>query len=193
MTTLAGNTGLGTEAVGGRVYVIGNSFPVKDRLKAAGCHWDPDRRQWWIGAAKASALATIVASAASAPAAPEDLGKSRVYGKVQYKGRSYYVLAQGSGRVRLTVLDGSIVFWADESACQWEKRYSPREERGAYGRPTGRQVYQTLGGIRSFVQREREARAAGEPVCAECGRSGELVRDLEDGMMKHRHCCDMAP
>lgn len=27
--------------------------------------------------------------------------------------------------------------------------------------------------------------------CAECGRGGSLVRDLEDGLMKHYGCCDM--
>jgi len=30
-------------------------------------------------------------------------------------------------------------------------------------------------------------------VCAECGKPGYLVADLEDGWMKHRRCCDMSP
>lgn len=33
----------------------------------------------------------------------------------------------------------------------------------------------------------------GGNVCAECGRGGSLVADLEDGMMKHRNCCDIPP
>ena len=33
----------------------------------------------------------------------------------------------------------------------------------------------------------------GGNVCAECGRSGALVRDLEDGQLKHYNCCDIAP
>ena len=27
--------------------------------------------------------------------------------------------------------------------------------------------------------------------CAACGRDGELVDDLEDGLLKHYRCCDM--
>ena len=29
--------------------------------------------------------------------------------------------------------------------------------------------------------------------CAECGRKGVLVRDLEDGLLKHINCCDIPP
>ena len=29
--------------------------------------------------------------------------------------------------------------------------------------------------------------------CQECGGLGRLVRDLEDGAMKHRACCDIEP
>ena len=29
--------------------------------------------------------------------------------------------------------------------------------------------------------------------CAECGRGGQLVQDLEDGLMKHYRCCDIPP
>lgn len=34
---------------------------------------------------------------------------------------------------------------------------------------------------------------ADQGVCAECGRPGPLVADLEDGLLKHRNCCDIAP
>jgi hypothetical protein len=30
-------------------------------------------------------------------------------------------------------------------------------------------------------------------TCAECGRGGPLVQDLEDGLMKHYRCCDIPP
>lgn len=33
----------------------------------------------------------------------------------------------------------------------------------------------------------------GGNVCAECGRGGALVSDLEDGFMKHYRCCDIPP
>lgn len=37
------------------------------------------------------------------------------------------------------------------------------------------------------------ARSDDDMVCAECGRGGYLVADLEDGMWKHRQCCDIEP
>lgn len=39
----------------------------------------------------------------------------------------------------------------------------------------------------------RKDKNAGGAVCAECGRGGALVQDLEDGLMKHRGCCDIEP
>lgn len=30
-------------------------------------------------------------------------------------------------------------------------------------------------------------------VCAACGQPGSLVEDMEDGLRKHRGCCDLAP
>lgn len=34
---------------------------------------------------------------------------------------------------------------------------------------------------------------SGRRVCADCGRSGKLVQDMEDGLYKHYRCCDMPP
>lgn len=34
---------------------------------------------------------------------------------------------------------------------------------------------------------------SGRNVCAECGKGGTLVSDLEDGLMKHYRCCDIPP
>jgi hypothetical protein len=178
---------LGTEVVGKRVYVTGNSYPVKDRLKAAGCHWDGDRRQWWIGLGKEAAIAAIVGGL-NGTEVKEDSSRA-VYGKVRYKDRSYYVIGTSSRealRLRLTVLDGSLDFWVDESLCQWEKRYQAREYRG-------RTEHQTLGGIRRFIERAKQAERDGEERCAECGGFGDLVTDLEDGLRKHRRCCDIEP
>jgi hypothetical protein len=177
---------LGTERVGARVYVTGDSYPICDRLKRVGCHWDSDRRQWWIGATKAEELTAILDS--DEPTPQEDFSQSRVYGKVGYKERTYFVIAVTTGtdkpRVRLTTLDGSHVFWTDESEVRWVKRYTPRKDR--YGT-----TYQTLDGLRRFVQQQKEAEAAGDPPCAACGRRGRLVEDLEDGLLKCRGCCDI--
>jgi hypothetical protein len=35
--------------------------------------------------------------------------------------------------------------------------------------------------------------SGGRNICAECGRPGRLVCDLEDGLLKHYNCCDIPP
>lgn len=40
------------EKKGARVYVRGDSYRHKDKLRARGFHWDGEERAWWIGAAK---------------------------------------------------------------------------------------------------------------------------------------------
>ena len=37
----------------------------------------------------------------------------------------------------------------------------------------------------------KDTKTAGRNLCAECGRPGSLVYDMEDGLMKHYRCCDM--
>jgi hypothetical protein len=201
---------LRVERVGQRAYVVGDSFAIKDQLKSAGCHWDGDRRQWWIGATKAAAVETIVAAAGTAPATdaaakgvPDD---TRLVAKAKYKGRTYYCpwvgqTKSGEYKARLVTLDGSLDFWATAARpneqCDGNgdvaaivKTYAPRERTFRGHTHT---EYTTIGSIRSFVDREKRNRDEGGAVCAECGTSGELVRDLEDGMLKHRHCCDIEP
>lgn len=50
------------EKSGARLYFAGNTFPLKDQLKKLGCHWDGDRKQWWIGTAKRAEAEQLVAS-----------------------------------------------------------------------------------------------------------------------------------
>ena len=40
------------QTVDRRIYFVGNTFPLKDRIKAMGGHWDGERRQWWVGIVK---------------------------------------------------------------------------------------------------------------------------------------------
>lgn len=141
---------LTTERIGARVYVAGNTFALKDRLKSIGCHWDGERRQWWIGAAKEEALAKVLASAATLPIA-ENLDDARIYAKVRYKGRTYYEIGRTRDdmRSRLATLDGSLCFWADAAACETVRTYEPREYRG-------HKQQQTLGGLRRFRDKAKE-------------------------------------
>lgn len=165
------------EAVGARLYVSGNSYPVKDRLKSIGCHWDGDRKQWWIGTQKREALESVVSGNGGAEAV-EETAESRsakpCYGKAQYKGRTYFIIGRSerTQKLQLTVLDCSIAFWAPMADCTIVKHYEGRTDYR-----TGRVEYQTVGGIRRFVAREKATPAGsgnsnGEmKQCWECGCS----------------------
>lgn len=55
---------------GRRTYIVGDTFRIKDDIKAAGGHWDADRRAWWLGDhAKAESLVAGVKAAPPAPVA----------------------------------------------------------------------------------------------------------------------------
>jgi hypothetical protein len=179
---------------GRRYYILGDTYAIKDRLRNAGCKWDPDRRAWWTGK---EAVANEFAGAepakpAEKPPAGDD---TKLVGKARYKGRIYYIAwmgrtAKGTDAARLVTMDGKLDFWKDLTEIEVVKHYRPLERTFRGHTHT---EHMTLGKIRRFVEGERENREAGGDVCAECGRSGELVADLEDGMLKHRRCRDIEP
>jgi hypothetical protein len=49
------------------VAVTGNTFPVKDQLKALGARWNPDAKAWMVAAGLAEKAKAIVAGGSSAP------------------------------------------------------------------------------------------------------------------------------
>jgi hypothetical protein len=51
------------ERAGARVYFLGDTYPLKDRIKSLGGHWDGDRRAWWVGARKLAEAEALVAGA----------------------------------------------------------------------------------------------------------------------------------
>ena len=97
------------EKQGQRIYFLGDTFAVKDRIKAMGGHWDGERRAWWVGAKKATEAEAIVAGLANTPAgepvkqSPDDI---RLTGKGRYKGREYFAgsITRDGSRVRLLTL-----------------------------------------------------------------------------------------
>lgn len=44
------------------VAISGNTYPVKDQLKALGARWNPDQKAWMISADKAKQASAIVAA-----------------------------------------------------------------------------------------------------------------------------------
>jgi hypothetical protein len=51
--------------------ITGNTYPVKDSLKALGARWNPDQKVWMIDDTKADQAKEIVAKGASQPASSE--------------------------------------------------------------------------------------------------------------------------
>jgi hypothetical protein len=190
------------EKVGRRAYLVGLPFAAKDEAKSVlemtGSNWDGERRQWFVGTAKLAKAESFVAAINAAPTPPpterkpQDPDDIRLTGKGRYKGREYFAgsITRDGLKVRLLTLpDASgkfLDFWAACSEVEQTKSYPPREYRG-------RTSYTTLGSISSFIAERKAERTSGEPLCAECGRGGELVADLEDGLLKHPRCCDIAP
>ena len=51
---------MGTE---NRIAITGNTYPVKDQLKALGARWDADTKAWMVPASQAAAARALVAGA----------------------------------------------------------------------------------------------------------------------------------
>jgi hypothetical protein len=52
---MKGNTmQLSIESAGRRHYVRGDTYPLRERLRAAGAHWDAEARAWWFGQREAA-------------------------------------------------------------------------------------------------------------------------------------------
>lgn len=65
-----------------KVTISGNTYPVKDKLKAIGARWDKDGKTWIIDAAKLDAANAIVA--AQPVAAPGTCSKCHGMCKAPY-------------------------------------------------------------------------------------------------------------
>jgi hypothetical protein len=50
------------EARFARIYFVGDTFAHKEKLRSAGCHWDGERKAWWIGKAKAEKARKLIES-----------------------------------------------------------------------------------------------------------------------------------
>ena len=46
-----------TETKTTRLYVTGNTYPVKEELRALGCRWDAGRRAWYTDSEEVAAKA----------------------------------------------------------------------------------------------------------------------------------------
>lgn len=128
---------------GRRIYLRGDTYPVRDQLRAAGAKWDADARCWYTGKqatadeiiTKVGAGATTAAQPGAAEATSDRLtDDSEVSGRARYKGREYLLVWEGDTRrgpaAKLAFLDGSSVFWASHGEYEVTKRYQARRIRG---------------------------------------------------------------
>lgn len=169
---------LNVEISGQRAYVRGNTWPIKDRLRGLGAHWDSQAKAWWVGTIKAELLRDLVAKANSEAQAntggrPEKEtcdSSTRVKARVEYKGRKYYLVAEGESRAKLTTLDGSLTFWADRGRMTVIKQYGRYNDRGGFFE------YPTLGSMQDFI----EDRKKGIPTRAEIMAEIEHLDDLDE-------------
>lgn len=161
---------------GQRVYVLGNTFPIKDAIKSAGGHWDADRKAWWIGKKKKSELEASIGKVAGgsqhAQGERQEPGEdAAVAGRAEYKGRTYYlagrvekgrthwdntvapILTRDQSKYLLYSRDGKMQFWAAYSMVTVSKRYSKA---------------QTIRSLREYMEdRKAEQKDGAEPITRE--------------------------
>jgi hypothetical protein len=129
------------ETVGRRVYLRGNTYPVRDQLSAGGAKWDPEQKGWYLGVQRRELAERLAAQSGAAQQAAARREREEgispdadvIRGRCQVpnaEGKlvTYYVLAQGTGSkgpyLKLCFRDGSKVFWArDPSKAQNLKMY----------------------------------------------------------------------
>lgn len=176
------------QPVGARIYIAGNTYPLKDAIKSCGGHWDGDRKQWWVGQAKQADIARVVEQSDSqGPAASQDRRSdtpdqaARVKARATYKGKDYYVLAEtrDGAKLLLAARNGQFQFWATAEATQITKQYGRENYR------TGYDEYPTLGGMMARAEQWRRmsdddrAVASSPRTGCSCGSRDGVVQDTD--------------
>jgi hypothetical protein len=118
---------------GRRTYILGAPYGAREQLKAAGAHWDGDRKAWWLGSdEKARELAAQLEATSAEPEGLRD--SDTLLGRGRYQGRACLVLWVGDTkagrRCKCANMDGSRIFWVPAKEVSVEKRYQAREYRG---------------------------------------------------------------
>lgn len=177
--------GITVEKVGRRHYLLGDTYGIKDRIKAAGGHWDGDRRAWWVAKVEAAVELTGHPSAATSEAEKAEAQRAaglqdadKIAGKARYKGKEYLLVWEGTTSrgqaAKLAFSDGSKVFWANGGEYEVTKRYEAREYRGRSEPMT----FGKLKGLRGKFQRARE-QGHDDGVCTgqryECPECGDYA------------------
>lgn len=183
---------------GRRTYIAGNTYPHRDAIRDIGAHWDAARKMWWT--AKRAAAERLAAQINQAPQStaqpqssssktPRDGLDSVVAGRVEYKGKTYYlagrtehgrthwddrvraVQTQDGAKYLLYFRDGSSQFWAPRDQVSLIK---------SYDRP------QTIRHLKEFATRAKDGSAG---TCDECGASSSGLVTCSDSSGLVGQCC----
>lgn len=172
------------DQTGRRIYLRGNTYPIKDQIKSLGGHWDPDSRAWWVGTGKREAVETLAAAGANGNGNGNgngdsvDLDARVIKGRAKYNGKTYYVLWAGTKRdgspgAKLAFRDGSKTFWAKDGVqVQVLKTY---------------QDPKSINSLRDYADRMKRESDGGE---CECSCHGGQYCDCPAWCSFHHDGCD---
>jgi hypothetical protein len=174
--------------VGQRIYLIGNTYPVRNLIRESGGKWDPVEKLWYVGLQVRERAEQIAAMIDAQPVTqqehPEfDRKRTPIKGRAKYKGKGGYLVLwegmtrRGSEAVKLAFRDGSKTFWADAAQVTITKRYGREDYR------TGRIEYPTLESLDWYAKKARERETNGEESCWRCAK----YCTCSQGFCHHHH------
>lgn len=186
------------EQAGRRYYLRGDTYAIRDSLRAAGATWDADAKAWWTGKRETAEALIARFSSSNNGGNDNDNGGTRpnnvprdgmdttVSGRAEYKGRTYYIAGSvsrpdgrwGRADVRhVTTRDGQrmLLIFRDATSQFWAS-VDAIEIVKEYETP------QTVQSLRDFAAQAEANRAAGRPANAheddcECRRCMEEYAD----------------
>lgn len=184
---------------GRRLYLVGDTYPVKDQIRSAGGKWDLEHKAWYVGVQRRDVAERIITQCAGGGAAATTTTQSQappgldavVACRATYHGHTYYaagriergrthwddqvraVESRDGSRVLLYFRDGSRSFWAATADVTFAHMY------GAGRGSTIRRVREAAERMAQMSPEERdEARedAAARAVGEQCPCSGGACR-----------------
>lgn len=143
---------------GRRVYLVGNTYSLRDAIKDIGGHWDADAKAWWVASSKRSAAEAVLAKAEETSKARTEARASLTGPMMRIEGNTYPV------RDRLAALGAR---W-NARFKMWEIASSHLEEAKAI-----------VATVPAKTTRSFRSKKMGR--CWECGGYGPLNSDGECG------------
>jgi hypothetical protein len=151
-----------TERIGHRTYLRGNTYGVKDLIKAAGGHWDGDEKAWWFGSDE---RAQEIAAKCATTTPKATAGWTKLAdGTWGLRGQN---MTPG-GKVTVSKRDGAreehvVASILSNDAQGWQVATIQKQASSSSRRPSG--------GFRGNYRGNGGNRAPGGRRCPECGSS----------------------